>query len=117
MSRTTDPELRRRWRQLLDSFDPQRYTVAEFCQRNGISVASFYKWRKRLNQTGQTPNILPVEIMENSTATQKAAVIKIGNHAQIEIQPGHTQIATEIALALAKLERLDDSTGESEATR
>jgi transposase-like protein len=110
MSRTTDPELRRRWRQLLDSFDPQRYTVAEFCERNGISVASFYKWRKRFNQT---PKILPVEIIENSTATQKAAVIKIGNHAQIEIQPGHTQIATEIALALAKLERL----GDQEVTR
>jgi hypothetical protein len=117
MSRTTDPELRRRWRQLLDSFDPQRSTVAKFCERNCISVASFYKWRKRFNQTGQTPKVLPVEIMENSTATQKAAVIKIGNHAQIEIQPGHTQIATEIALALAKLERLGDNTGDQEVTR
>jgi hypothetical protein len=30
-------------------------TVAEFCRREGVSNASFYRWRNRLEQRGREP--------------------------------------------------------------
>ena len=38
------------WRERLARFDSGNLTVAEFCHREGVSNASFYRWRKRLEQ-------------------------------------------------------------------
>jgi hypothetical protein len=57
----------------LQEFDRDTASVAEFCRRAGVSVASFYQWRRRLSAVvpaeGSTPrvpatamNFLPVEI-------------------------------------------------------
>ena len=47
MSRPETVEL---WRQRLQRFDPASMTVAEFCQLEGVSQASFYKWKKKLHE-------------------------------------------------------------------
>jgi hypothetical protein len=36
------------WRRRMARFEEARQSVAEFCRREGISVPSFYQWRKRL---------------------------------------------------------------------
>lgn len=54
MPRTADPEVRRRWKRLIGSFEPGRETVAEFCERHAVSTASFYGWRRRLRDAGTT---------------------------------------------------------------
>ena len=48
MARSADPELRRWWGALVDSFDATRESVAEFCDRHEVSTASFYAWRRKL---------------------------------------------------------------------
>ena len=48
MSRSPDPQLRRWWQQLIESFDPERTTIAEFCRQHRISGTSFYQWRRKL---------------------------------------------------------------------
>jgi hypothetical protein len=54
LRRRPDPSTRRRWQQRLDRFRHSGLTVPEFCDREGISPASFYSWRRRL-QHGPTP--------------------------------------------------------------
>lgn len=39
---------RRVWHERLERFARGNWTVAEFCRREGISVPSFYAWRRRL---------------------------------------------------------------------
>ena len=42
------------WGELLGRFEPETETVAEFCAREGVCPASFYRWRSRLaGQTGE----------------------------------------------------------------
>jgi hypothetical protein len=42
------------WAELLGRFEPDAETVAEFCTREGVCPASFYRWRSRLaGQTGE----------------------------------------------------------------
>lgn len=42
------------WCELLGRFEPETETVAEFCTREGVCPASFYRWRSRLaGQAGE----------------------------------------------------------------
>lgn len=103
MPRTPDPELRRWWRQLLDSFDPQRSTVAEFCDQNEISPTSFYKWRKRFARPPEIDSLIPVEVVHaTQTKEDYAALIRIDGITELEIKPSHAYLATDIAVALAR---------------
>jgi transposase-like protein len=86
MSREPDLAKREAWQRRLRSFDKGRATVAEFCADEGVSVATFYKWRRKLGQSlaresGSTPrpskparnaavsgmNFVPVEIVGPSS--------------------------------------------------
>ena len=48
MARSSNPQLVRQWRERLQRFHHAELTVAEFCQSEGYSVASFYQWRRKL---------------------------------------------------------------------
>jgi transposase-like protein len=51
MARTLEDQMSGKsvvWRERLRRYDRSELTVAEFCQREGVSVPSFYQWRRRL---------------------------------------------------------------------
>src|SRR5271163_3063255 len=74
MGRPADPTLLERWRQRLQRFERSDLSVVAFCAREGISVPSFYAWRKRLRPaqaagrprpdqtTADLPRFVPVRI-------------------------------------------------------
>ena len=41
------------WQERLARFERGNLTVSKFCRREGVSTASFYRWRKRLEQRGR----------------------------------------------------------------
>ncbi len=49
------PETLERWRQRIDRFDPAKMSVAQFCQDEDVSQATFYKWKKTLRELNQKP--------------------------------------------------------------
>jgi hypothetical protein len=51
MARRSDSETHAEWRKRLERFARSGLTVARFCAREQVSVASFYHWRKKLGQT------------------------------------------------------------------
>ena len=48
MPRLPNPVLADQWRDRLSRFDLSDLKIAQFCQLEGCSTASFYQWRKRL---------------------------------------------------------------------
>lgn len=52
MARKAGVLLQRQWRERLERFRGSTWTVAEFCRREKVSVASFYQWRKKLAGSG-----------------------------------------------------------------
>lgn len=54
MSRLADPELVALWRERLQRFGQSQLTVAEFCEVESVSTASFYQWRRKLERS-QSP--------------------------------------------------------------
>ena len=53
MSRSLDPTKLAMWRERLERFSSCGLAVARFCAREGVSVASFYHWRKMLGHKGR----------------------------------------------------------------
>ena len=76
MSRGPDLARRELWRRRLREFDRSTATVADFCDRAGVSTAAFYQWRRKLagaalsgglakpSPAAASLNFLPVEIRE-----------------------------------------------------
>jgi hypothetical protein len=66
--RRPDPATHRRWQQRLDGFHKSGLTVADFCEREGISTASFYAWRRRFEAgpapaAADAPRLVPVRLV------------------------------------------------------
>ena len=51
MLRRSNPAKAREWTDRLRRFEAAGETVARFCVNEGVSVPSFYQWKKRLTQT------------------------------------------------------------------
>jgi hypothetical protein len=81
MSRGPDLARRELWRRRLREYERSNSTIADFCDRTGVSTAAFYQWRRKLADTASPAgaekdeglakpspavaslNFLPVEIM------------------------------------------------------
>src|SRR5262245_27641135 len=68
LGRRPDPSAREHWQQRLDRFGRSGLTVTDFCDREGISPASFYAWRRRLQAdstlgAADEPRLVPVRLV------------------------------------------------------
>lgn len=78
------PETVELWRQRLQRFDPASMTVAQFCQLEGVSQASFYKWKKTLRELSQQPLPRPTLPTEE---TQEVSFVPLRLSAAAENRP------------------------------
>ena len=65
--RRPDPALRQLWHQRLQRFRHSGLSVADFCDREEVSVASFYAWKRRLHDNAAPasapPGFVPVRVL------------------------------------------------------
>lgn len=83
MSRGPDLARRELWRRRLREFGRNTATVADFCDRAGVSTAAFYQWRRKLadattpeglakpSPAAASLNFLPVEIIGSRNGVVK----------------------------------------------
>ena len=57
------------WRELVDRQGQSGLTVAAFCEREALSVASFYGWRSKLRQKLDVGSV-PSAVTEKPSATE-----------------------------------------------
>jgi hypothetical protein len=109
MSRGPDLARRELWRRRLREFERGTATVGEFCRREGVSLAAFYQWRRKLAAAASEPNtvraveqvpalsFLPVEI---TGGARSVIEVLLPNGARVLI-PGGEHEALRIAIAAA----------------
>lgn len=100
MSRAPDPALRLRWKRRLRKFQSFQGSVRRFCHAEGVSVASFYQWRQKLNddtdamagaQTAAEDNeaarFVPLQLVQQTTrhAPPTHAAIVLAGGTRIEL--------------------------------
>lgn len=78
------------WTRRLARYEAANETVARFCHREGVSVPSFYAWKKKLGQAPPSPveaspRFLPVQITPPAPVSAKReTVVRLGRDIQIE---------------------------------
>lgn len=92
MTRSPDPQIARQWQERIDRFDQSELTVAEFCQLEGYSTASFYQWRRKLRQPNKPagPAFLPVDLAGHpiDRAAKPALRIELPGGAVVHVPAG-----------------------------
>ena len=88
MARSADSVKRQVWQQRLRRFKHSHLTVAAFCQTEGVSVPSFYQWRRILDETAAEANRHPPQTHDfrSSTVGRQAFVpVEVVRSASIDI--------------------------------
>ncbi len=52
----------RTWERLISGHDPVKMSVKEYCAKQGVSAASYYRWQKRLHEGRGEELFSPIEI-------------------------------------------------------
>ena len=75
MAREMDQKSRETWRKLLEQKQRSGLTVVEFCQREGVSTAAYYTWRRKLHgqRSRRTPQAAVVRRKDASTRRKRKA--------------------------------------------
>ena len=118
-----------RWVERLERFADAKVSVAEFCRREAVSVASFYAWKKRLprasdaksrvgNGVAAETKFLPLVVSTPTTPPIAATppMLRLPGGAAIEL-PSHIERRQLVDLIAAVVEATEPSRIHSEATR
>ncbi|MCB9937237.1 MAG: hypothetical protein H6823_03260 [Planctomycetaceae bacterium] len=70
MSRSPNLRKRSQWLDRLSRFARSKLSVADFCQREHVSVASFYQWRRKLDDASSGPSDRRVPTRESFVSVQ-----------------------------------------------
>ncbi len=76
MGRGIDAALHEAWRRRMERFEASAATVTEFCNREEVSAASFFRWRTRLRLEAAEK-----EAADSPLATQRRAARAYGRSA------------------------------------
>jgi hypothetical protein len=105
MARPADPRKAATWERRLQRFTASGTTVAEFCDREGVSISTFQYWRRRLGPrqheriaSPETPVFQPVDLV-----SQRAVVIRFTAGGVMEI-PGDRYDLVRIAITAMSAE-------------
>ena len=75
MAQESSDQLRKTWRNRIDRQQRSGQTIAQFCQQEGVSTPSYYKWKQKLQ--GKPP-----ARQKRTTAGRKA---KVSKHRQVKV--------------------------------
>ena len=106
MARSSDLGKAVAWRRRVRRFERSGLTIARFCRQEGVSKASFYRWRKKLAQRpmqggDQTPTFQTVRVatrIPTQIGTDVPVSIQLPGGVRIEV-PTHNLDAVRAVLA------------------
>jgi len=95
MPRPADPALATLWRRRLRQQPDSGLTIHQFCQREGVSTASFHAWKRRLalrtalpalvssRQSAFVPVIVPPSSSSQPCGSAEFVTIQLANGGQV----------------------------------
>lgn len=112
MGRSSDPAKVAQWQRRLERFASSSLSVARFCEREEVSVASFYHWRKKLtdaetansprrHRTSQAPVFRPVTVVPAA----HAVTIHLPGGARVEVPAENLNVVRTVVDELVRADR------------
>ena len=107
------------WRERLRRYEQAGQTVAEFCRREGVSVPSFYQWRRRLADssrgwqskrvTGGGPQTSPV--FQQVMLTGGVVAVEFPSGVRMELPAGQMPLVRAVVAELLAVEAVGRGDG------
>ena len=73
--RTRDERKERQWRRWIGEWQTSGLSVRVFCERRGLTVASFYAWRRVLRRrAAEKAAFVPVQVVADPVPTRTSAL-------------------------------------------
>lgn len=92
---------------LVSEFEQSGLRRKEFCATHGLNVFTLDAWRKRISQSKTQDRIVPVEIVEDGTASRAKRAASLGQSGQFRIVLSQgLRIEVEAGFDAAELRRL-----------
>ena len=113
MARSADSVKRQVWRERLQRFERSRATVAAFCQAEGVSIPSFYQWRRTLGRAARDsaiPTLQPIAVARQSfipvdVVAPATIDIHLPNGARLAVPAGDLPALKAAVTAVGRLPR------------
>jgi hypothetical protein len=89
LDNTRDPSRELRGRRWLQQQQRSGLSVRQFCYQKQLCPKTFYTWRRRLQQSDDTPRFLPVQVGPEPTIQNAATIdIVLGGGRCLRVAPG-----------------------------
>lgn len=103
MARSSDPKKVLLWQQRLAQFQNAGLCVARFCQQEGVSTATFYRWRKELGQHTHAPATHVPPAFANVTLVATADVrVSLPGGTQLHVPTGDPRTLQAVLCTIAQ---------------
>ena len=88
--RTRDEQKERQWRRWIAEWQASGLSVRTFCQRRGLTVASFYAWRRVLQRRdAERARFVSVQVVTDAVPTQTSALeVVLTDGRTVRVAPG-----------------------------
>ena len=101
-----DPRKEQQWRRLIQLWKNSGLTVRTFCARHHVTQASFYAWRRELQQRDAAATFVPVQVVTDDqptpvTSISTIEVVLAGGHC-VRVTPGFDPVTLRQLLAVLR---------------
>jgi hypothetical protein len=88
--RTRDERKERQWRRWIGEWQTSGLSVRVFCERRGLTVASFYAWRRVLQRrAAEKAAFVPVQVVADPVPTRTSALeVVLTDGRTVRVAPG-----------------------------
>ena len=112
MPQPADQTRREIWIARMQRFHTSDLNVIEFCQREGVSTPSFYKWKKQLGAAARptadaVPKFVPVHVAKSHSPV--LVNLPGGTTVELPADVGHDQLRQLISACIAATSNSSDS--------
>ena len=88
--RARDERKERQWRRRIGEWQASGLSVRAFCERRGLTFASFYAWRRGLQRrAAEKAAFVPVQVVADAVPTQTSALeVILTDGRAVRVAPG-----------------------------
>src|SRR5262249_1694449 len=88
--RARDEQKERQWRRWIGEWQASGLSVQAFCQRRGLTLSSFYAWRRMLQRRdAEKSAFVPVQVVADAVPTQSSALeVVLPDGRTVRVGPG-----------------------------
>jgi transposase len=86
--KSRDPRKEQQWRRWIQQWQQSRLSVRDFCVRYDLAEATFYAWRRQLQQQESAAAFVPVRVVPDEAPAADSLEVVLDGGRRVRVAPG-----------------------------